>query len=272
MSAPALLGSLLNFRSLDRLAAGDSGLHRLDARAKLLVALGFIVSVMSHERHAVAALLPYLVYPLALLAAARLPPAFLLRRLALVLPLALLIGLPNPWFERQPLWAWGGLELSGGWLSLLSIVLRTLLAASAALLLVAVTGFPALCTAARALGLPQPLVVQLQFLYRYLTLLAEEALSLSRARELRADGRALALREGAALLGSLLLRSWSRAERIHGAMCARGYAGRLPDGHPPHFGAADWAWLLGWCGVFLLLRTQDPVQALGALALRLVGA
>ena len=80
MSAPAVLTSFLDFRLLDLLATGDSALHRLDARAKVLVTLVFIVCTMSFHRYAVAALIPFFVFPMAVVTAARLPIAFLLRK------------------------------------------------------------------------------------------------------------------------------------------------------------------------------------------------
>jgi len=270
MSTHNVLSGLLGFRHLDALAAGDSPLHRLDARAKVLVTLAFILAVMSVGRHAVAPLVAFIVYPISVLALARLPLAFMLHKLAFALPVALLVGLPNPLLDRQVLMHWGSVEISGGWLSLLSIVLRALLATAAALALVAVTGFPALCQALGRLGLPQPLVVQLLFLYRYLTLLAEEALRMTTARELRSAGRALSMRQYGTLVGSLLLRTWDRAERIHLAMCARGFDGRLPGARASRFGAPEWMYVTGWCVVFVLLRTQDVAHLLGVAALGLV--
>ena len=270
MSANAVLKGLLDFRRLDALATGDSALHRVDARAKVLVTLTFIVAVMSFDRHAVAPLLAFFVFPIVVVALAGLPMAFMLRKLAFVLPLALVIGLPNALFDRQVILQLGGVEVTGGWLSLLSIVLRALLAAAAALALVAVTGFPVLCHALGRLGVPQPLVVQLLFLYRYLTVLAEEALRMTTARDQRSGGHPLSMRQYGSLVGGLLLRTWSRAERIHQAMCARGFDGRMPGGRPSHFGASAWAWLVGWCAVFLLLRTQDAAQMLGRAAIGIV--
>lgn len=263
MSAHGVLNGLLGFRHLDTLAAGDSALHRLDARAKLLATLAFIVAVMSCDRHAVAALLPFFVYPVVVVALARLPAAWLLRKLGFVLPVALLIALPNPLFDREVLGQWGGFAITGGWLSLLSIVLRALLATAAALALVATTGFPALSQALGRLGVPQPLVVQLQFLYRYLAVLAEEALRMSAAREQRAGGHALSMRLYGALVGGLLMRTWGRAERIHLAMCARGFEGHWRGARTTRFGLQGWAWLGGWCAVFWALRTQDLAQGLG---------
>ena len=269
MSAPAVLTGLLDFRRLDLLAAEDSALHRLDARAKVIVTLAFVVCVMSFGRYAVAPLLACFVFPIAVVAAARLPAALLSRKIAMVLPVALLIALPNPFFDREVLLQLGGLGIAGGWISLLSILLRALLAAAAAIVLVAVTGFPAICGALERLGMPGPLAVQLLLLYRYLAVLGEEALRMTTARELRGGGRPLSIRLYGTLIGRLLLRTWDRAERIHLAMCARGFVGDFRSGRRSRFGWPEAGYVAGWCGLFLLLRTQDPTHRLGVALLGL---
>lgn len=271
MSGRTLLEGLLAFRQLDELATTPSPLQGLDARAKLLATLAFVLVVMSFDRREVAALVPFAVFPAVVATMGRVPIGWLLRKLAFVLPIALVIALPNPWLDREVVARWGGLEVTGGWLSLCSIVLRAMLAAAAALLLVAVTGFPALCHALGRLGMPQALVVQLLFLYRYLAVLAEEALRMTLARELRGGGRPLSMRQTGPLLGTLLLRTWARAERIHLAMCSRGFDGRMPSPSASRLAWRDGAWMGGWLALFALLRTQDLVHALGAAALAMAG-
>jgi cobalt/nickel transport system permease protein len=260
-------GRLLDFRRLDLLSSGDTPVHRMDARAKLLVAAVFLVCVMSFDRHAVAALLPFFVAPFAVVAAAGIPAGFVVRRAALVLPFAVAVGIANPWFERDVVVRLGSLAFSAGWVSLMSILLRSLLAGAAAVVLVAVTGFPALCGALAQLGVPKPFVVQLMFLYRYLIVLGEEASRTAAARQQRACGRRLSAAAFGALAGHLLLRSFDRAERIYRAMRARGFDGEFHPGAPRRSrgaGRRDAAIALVCCALFLLLRTQDVVGALGS--------
>jgi len=49
-----------------------------------------------------------------------------------------------------------------------------------------------------------------------------------RARTVARPSHWQSWRDGASLLGMLLIRSLNRAERIHGAMCSRGWTGQLP--------------------------------------------
>ena len=267
MSAPAILASLLDFRRLDQLAIEDSAAHRLDARAKVIVTLVFIVCVMSFGRYEIARLLPFFAFPIVVIALARLPAALILRKTTLVLPVALLIGLPNPLFDRDVLLEVGGFGIAGGWVSMLSIVLRALLAATASVVLVAVTGFPQICGALERLGMPRPLAVQLLFLYRYLGVLGEEALRMCYAYDLRSNGRSLSISHYGMLIGRLLMRTWDRAERIYLAMCARGFTGEFITGVPTRFGATEWRFVVACIVLFVVLRTQDVAQRLGTAAL-----
>jgi len=267
VSATAVLARVLDFRRLDRLATADSSLHRLDARAKVLVTLVFVVCVMSFGRYEVSRLLPFFAFPIVIIGAARLPPATIVHRALLVMPVALLIGLPNPLFDREPLVRIAGVDVSGGWISMASIVLRAMLAAIASIVLVAVTGFPAICGALERLGMPRPLAVQLLFLYRYLGVLGEEAMRMSAAHDLRSNGRNLSIRVYGTLVGRLLLRTWDRAERIHLAMCARGFTGDFRSGTATRFGWPEFAFVIGWAALFLLLRTHDVAQWLGSAVL-----
>jgi cobalt/nickel transport system permease protein len=158
--------------------------------------------------------------------------------------------------------------VTGGWLSFASIIVRALLTAAAALVLVAVTGFPAICMALERLGMPQPFAVQLLFLHRYLFVLTEEGARAARARELRAfGGKGRGLASYASLLGHLLLRTWLRAERIHMAMLSRGFNGAFPARQNDRFGAREAGFLLGWSALFLLLRLENLPRLLGTAVL-----
>ena len=82
-------------------------------------------------------------------------------------------------------------------------MLRFLLTASAALVLTATTSFNGVCLALERLRVPDVFVTQLLLLYRYIFVLADEALRMARARSLRAVGRrGMGLRVYAQILGS----------------------------------------------------------------------
>lgn len=259
-------GSLLEFRRLEQLAEGASPLHRLDARAKILVTLMFLVVVVSTDRHTPSSLFPFFIFPAVMAAAGGLPVRYLLLRILAVIPFILLLGIFNPLLERQTIALIGPLAVSAGWLSFTSIVLRALLTLSAALILISLTGFPALCRGLQQLGLPGIFTAQLLFLYRYLFVLAEEASRLKLARSQRSFGkRGLGFNSFGPIVGHLLLRSWERAERIYQAMLSRGFDGTFQIKSVGRFGVAEVFFLAGWSLLLIAIRLLDPAQMLGSM-------
>ncbi len=265
-------GSFFDLGRLDRLAAQESPIHRLDPRAKLLATLVFLVCVVSFEKYQVSALLPFFLYPVVLATVGRLPLGYLARRVLTVAPFAFFIGIANPFLDRQPLLQLGPLAISGGWTSFASILLRFTLTVGAAFILIATTSFQGVCFALARLGAPRVLANQLLFLYRYVFVLGEEAIRLVRARTLRSfDGRGTGMRVYGHLLGHLLLRSLARAQRVHLAMCCRGFDGEIRLLRGSKFGIRDAAFVLGWSTVFVGLRYWNLPQALGGIVRGLAG-
>ena len=258
-------GALLDFKRLDQLAAGDTVMHRLDPRAKVLATLVFIVSVVSFGRYELSALIPFFVFPAAVIGLGDLPAGYLIRKIALICPFALVVGMFNPIFDSAVMLQLGPLAISGGWFSCASIVVRAALTVSAAIILVAVTGFPAICRAMERLGMPAAFAMQLVFLHRYIFVLTEEGGRAARARELRSfgkNGRGMA--SYASLLGHLLLRTWLRAERIHMAMLARGFTGAFHTRELSRFGARELIFLFSWSTLCIVLRLHNAAQLLGS--------
>ncbi len=261
----SLAAAILDLRELDRLARLDTPVHRLDPRAKVLATAAFLATLASFGPREVSPLLPLALYPVALAAFGEVPFGLLLRKALLGLPFILVLGAFLPWVDRVPVLQLGPFGVSGGWLAFASLLVRGLLAMVTATALVAVTGFGDLCAALDRLGAPRAFSQQLLFLHRYLFLAGEETGRALQARELRAFGRPLAVREYGAFAGHLLTRSWERAERVHAALRARGFDGVLPARGPSAFGAGAWGFLLGWAAFFLLCRWLALPALLGGL-------
>jgi cobalt/nickel transport system permease protein len=263
--------SILNIGYLETLSYQASPIHRLDPRVKLLTTMIFIVTVVSFPKYAIGSLLPFILYPVALVALGNVPVGYLLKKLLIAAPFAFFIGIFNPLLDRQVMAHLGPLAISGGWVSFASIMLRFFLTVSAALLLVAVTGFYQVCAALERLGLPRVCAVQLLFLYRYLFVLGDEALRMVRARALRSfQGRGLGFQTYTSMLGHLLLRTLDRAQRLHLAMLSRGFDGEIRLLQPLHLHGRDVGFLLVWVGFFLSFRLYNIPQSLGAWLMGLV--
>ncbi len=260
----AIESALLQTGRLDTLARQDTAVHRIDPRAKVITTACFVLLVVSFDKYTVAAMIPFLVYPLALLTVGRVPPGFVLTRLALVSPFAVVIGVFNPLIDHEPMVRLGPVVITGGWLSFASILLRFLLTLSAALLLIATTGFNRVCLALERFRVPPVFVVQLLLLYRYLFVLAREAARVLRAYRLRAiRSRGVSLRVYGSLVGSLLLRTLDRGQRVYTAMGCRGFNGILHPSIPLRFRTVDAAFVFGWCAFFIVARLYPLPQHLG---------
>ena len=263
---PSLTTAVLDIKLLELLAHADTPIHRIDARAKVLVTVLFCSTVISFGKYELSALLPFFIFPSVMIARGNLPPLLIVRKIALLCPFVLMVAILNPILDRSIAVQFGSVGISGGWLSFLSIVVRSILTVGSALVLVGVTGFTSICRALEKLGVPQVFAVQLLFLYRYIFVLAEEGSRVSRARGLRSFGnKGLGVSIFSSMIGYLLLRTWNRAERIHMAMLARGFEGEFHGRESSHFGKEEVIHILGWSTAFVSMRLENVPLLLGKL-------
>lgn len=251
---------------MDRLSRCESLIHHLDARAKVIATFAFCISVVSYGKYTVAPLCGFLFYPAVMISLAGLPWRYLLRKLLLVAPFAVMVGIFNPLLDREVMLRIGSLPVSGGWISFMSIMFRFVLTVMAVLVLLATTGIDGVCRAFDRLGFPRVFAVQVMFLYRYIFLLTEETLRIVRARAVRGAGvNAPGIPVFIRIVGSLLVRSIDRAHRVYAAMESRGF-----DGHVRTMRAQSWTYretlfVLGWLAVFVLMRSLNAVEWIGRL-------
>jgi len=212
-------------RALENLAAGKTAIHRLHPLAKLLSAFIFIVFVASFGRYDFVYLTPYLFYPFVMMALAELPYKLLLSRVLIALPFCLFAGLSNVFFDRAAAFVFGGVTVSLGVLSLVTILTKMYLCVMAALLLVATTPFTELTAQLRRLHVPVIFVMVFEMTFRYIGVLLEEVHSMMTAYRLRSGAKkAVGIRHIGPFAGHLLLRGFDRAERVYAAMRCRGYS------------------------------------------------
>lgn len=256
--------ALRGLHTIDALASRSTALSRLDPRANILATLAFIVAVVSFDRYTVLALLPFALFPVVLAAVGDVPLRLIANKLLLASPFALMIAIFNPLIDRAPMANLFGLDVAGGWMSFASILLRFMLTVSAALILVATTGFHQICSGLSQLGVPRAFTTQLLFLLRYTTVLAAEAARMNTAKELRSCGiRRTSLAVYGSLLGQLLLRALDRAQRIHLAMISRGFDGELRTLHALRWRQTDAIFLVGSVLCFVLARSINLPHTLG---------
>ena len=258
----------MHANTFDRFEHRHSLIHRLDPRVKIVITLLFIVANVLLPDGAWPAFLAAWVLVLLVTALSHLPPLYAAKRSFIVLPFTLaavtvMFTLPG---ETLASWQIGGQQViitDAGLLRFVSIVIRSWLSIQMAILLTAVTQLPDLLHALQHLRVPRILVTIISVMYRYLFVLADEAMRLLRAREAR-SARGQIGRSGGSLLwrarvaghmvGQLLLRSLERSDRVYNAMLARGYDGRLLTLNPHQMQLRDW--LAGALAVLLIAGIQ----------------
>lgn len=222
-------------------------LSRLSPLPKVCFVLGFLILTVSFGRYEWAGCTIYAGTPFLLARIGGLSPVRLLRRSALALPFVLCAGAANLFFDREPAPFIAGLSLPGGLLSFWVLAAKTLATTGMVLLLAESTSLTGISGALTHLHVPCLLILQIQFLCRYLVLTAEEARTLACGCFLRNPScRILPVRDWGMLCGRLFLRSVERAEAVYRAMQCRLFrAGEpLPAGETGS--AAE------WCGCLLL--------------------
>ena len=221
---------------------GSSTLHRRAAGAKLLTLAVFLVLLASSHRRLVvltAALFALLVWAIL---AARLPVRGVLSRAAVVLPFSGVFAVVS----------W----LSGDHNRSFELILKSYLSALAVLVLVGTTPLPELLRTLEIARVPQFLLTVMQFLYRYLFVVLDEA---SHMRAAAASRGGMTFGAAAGVLAVLFARSYSRAEGIHRAMTARGFDGRFRALVPRPYSAADGQFAAACILLLLLLRAATEV-------------
>jgi cobalt/nickel transport system permease protein len=198
-----------------------------DSTALLLLAM-FVLFVLSVPKYDLAGVIAFAAIPSLLVTAAGIPFAPIMKRLFIASPFILFMAAGNLLLDRAPFHSLFDLTITGGMISAAVIVTKTMVTLTALLSLLSCIPFHRFGTALRSIGVPEVFVTQLLLVYRYSFLLTEEAGMMQKARDLRSfGGKGNGPIVTARLIGSLLIRTTSRAERIYMAMCARGFTAAL---------------------------------------------
>lgn len=261
--------ALRELHEMDDLAAGQSPVHRRSPLAKLIATIAYIVAVLSFDKYALSRVTVMVLWPALLFQLSGVPVGVCFRKLRFALPLVLAVGLFNPLFDRAPRLVVAGVAVSGGVVSMLTLMLKGALCLSASFLLMATTGVDRLCAALRRLHVPGTLVTLLLLTYRYVGVMTRELAAMTDAYRLRAPGqRGIHVSAWGSFLGQLLLRSMDRAEALYAAMRLRGFRGEFYYADAGAFTWADGLYVLICVGAFALCRFVDVAALIGGWVMR----
>jgi cobalt/nickel transport system permease protein len=246
---------------LDHHSGIESPIHHLDARAKIIVFLSFILVGVSSPP---TSLLLFGILAGALIVItlfARLPLAHLAKKVLVILPFLFVVALSIPFMKKDGVGGGynlglGGLSVSksGLWI-LWNVVIKSSLGVFAIILLSSTTTFPQLIKGMEKLNSPKIFTMLISFMYRYSFILIDEMYRMRRARDSRCFGGRWfwQTRVIGHMVGTLFLRSFHRGERVYLAMLSRGYDGTMPETKTGRFGLGEMLFL-SLSPVLLFLR------------------
>lgn len=250
-----ITNAMYEIHELDEMAEKDTRINQVHPLVKLIITVVYITCVVSFDKYNLTGLLPFILYPLILFNLAEISVKSCFKKLRVVLPLVFFVGLFNPFFDHTPLYKMGSLVITGGVVSMVTLMIKGTYALMASFLLIAVTGIERICYALKLLHFPSIIVTQILLTYRYITVLLKEANAVFQAYSLRAPkDRGVKYKIWGSLLGQLLFRSIDRAGNLYDSMLLRGFKGEFYYAHSQKSSAMDYIYLFLWLGILLALR------------------
>lgn len=251
---------------MDTIASKDSFIHRVHPLVKIIVTIAYVWFTVSFNKYNVAGLATMVVYPAAIFSLSGVSFGHSIKKLRVILPFVILMGILNPFFDREPRFLLYGLTVTNGMVSGLTLIIKGILSVLASYLLIATTRIESICYALNLLHVPDILVTQILLTYRYITVLLSEANHIFEAYSLRAPKQTgVHYKVWGSLIGQLLFRSIDRATALYDSMVLRGYNGNFRHSQLKRAEWQDFAYLVACSGVFALLRYTSLTALIGSL-------
>jgi cobalt/nickel transport system permease protein len=232
-----------------------SAVHRMAPEAKLVAAIGVVVSIAVTPREAIWAFGIYAAMIVSIAVLSRIRLSFIVVRLLAVAPFVL-FAFFIPFVATGETIEVGFLELSvdglwGAW----NILIKAVLGASVSIVLTATTEVPAIIRGLRVMHVPALFVSIATFMIRYLELITDELRRMRVGMTARGyDPRWLTqARPIAASAGALFVRTYERGERVHAAMVARGFTGEMPTFEQPTIAGSQWVAVVVVVAAFIVV-------------------
>ena len=250
--------NIRELNKLQKLQQRSHWMNKLHPLGKLLVCVIYIFVVASFDKYALDKLLVMAIFPVFCFIVGDLSLKDGLYRMRLILPLVVFVGIFNPFFDRRVLFsltvAGSQIMVTGGVISMLTLMLKGLFSVLSAYILIATTSIEEICYSLRSLHVPKIIVIVIMLIYRYFGLMGNEADRITTAYMLRAPRqKGIHYKAWGSLVGQWLLRSMDRAGVVYESMTLRGFKGdfRLKR---KEVKAADFLYPFIWILLFVYIR------------------
>lgn len=248
-------GALCDIHHIDISVEKNQWLNHMYPLIKLVVTMCFIIITVSFSKYDLVGILRMGVYPIVVFVLGEISFRDALKRIRVILPIVCLVGVFNPFFDRQPVMEIAGITVTTGIISMLTLMMKGGYSVLASYLLIVTTPIEKICHALRLLHVPVVIVTQILLTYRYVRLLLNEAHYMIQAYSLRAPNqKGVHFKVWGSLVGQLLLKSIDRADEVYASMLLRGYNGEFYYDTKITCRVRDYMYMAVWCMVFFCLR------------------
>ncbi len=246
--------NLIELNNLQNLQQRSHWMNDLHPLGKLLLSILYIFTVVSFGKYSIAPLIIMAVYPVFGFIVGELSFKEGLYRMRLVLPLVIFVGIFNPFFDKEIVMTIAGVGVTGGVISMITLMLKGFYAVLSAYILIATTSIDDICYALRCIHVPKQIVIVIMLIYRYFGVMAKEADRITTAYKLRAPSQnGIHYKAWGTLVGQWLLRSMDRAGNVYESMLLRGFSGDFRI-RKKKARTMDYIYPLAWTTLFLIVR------------------
>lgn len=210
--------------SLESCASKRGILQSIHPAPKTFFAFYFSICISTCSGYHLFIFIPYFIILISLYIISHIPFKLYLSRLLIALPFSLLAGIWGCFYDSTPVTICSSLTVSGGIVTLVSVLCRTLLSVGMILILVGTTSVHSISKGMRFFYIPWELTLIFELIMRYIIVLFDEVTRMKSAWILRGGKKnGITFRYFGSMAGSLFIRSFDRASKIYQAMLCRGY-------------------------------------------------
>ncbi len=240
---------------LDRMPLQNKWINNIHPLAKMIVTFFYISALISFHKYNLIGLLKMSIYVFTVFILGKVSLKQGVKQLRVVLVILCIIGIVNPFLDKRVLIDTNIIKITGGMISMTTLMIKGILTVFASYFLIATTSIEGICSALRIIHTPKIFVILVLLIYRYIILFLKEVERMTLAYELRAPNqKGIHIKIWGSMVGMLLLRSIDRAQIVYESMLLRGFDGefRKKLSKEPLF--KSYLYCVFWIGIIGFLR------------------
>lgn len=264
---------------LDDIASGDSIIHNLDGRVKLISAIIIIIFTVFSEKIIVPIVMG--IFLLIILYLSKVPLKDAFKRIALLLPFGGIIILFQPFIHPgNVLWTYSWMEITDAGLNWAILLLARLIASLTAIVLLSSTSpMQEIVASFRKLKMPKELAMILSITVRFLFVFIDELTTIKNAQKSRnfnihsnLVSYKWRLKQVGYTIAMMFLKSYEQGERVHKSMVSRGFSdASYLFNEKAHLEKSDYIYVISIIAIMIIIEVilYKYSNQLGYLGLKL---